>query len=125
MCVLLVEDELLIRSIMAESLIDAGYTVIHAGSGDEALALADRVTTPISVLVTDIHLPGGKTGLDVASAMRARHPALPIIVATGRPDVLGADWYRTDSVALLRKPYGPGELVATVRRVLDDRKTDA
>ena len=118
MCILLVEDELLIRSIMAESLIDAGFTVIHAGSADEAFALVERSPVPISVLVTDIHLPGGKTGLDVASEMRARHPALPVIVATGRPDVLGEDWHLADSVALLRKPYGPGELVATVRKAL-------
>ena len=118
MCVLLVEDELLIRSIMAESLIDAGFTVIHAGSADEAMAMVDRLPHPVTVLVTDIHLPGGKTGLDVASAMRSRVPGLPIIVATGRPDVLGPDWQRAESVALLRKPYGPGELVATVRRAL-------
>ena len=118
LCVLLVEDELLIRSIMAESLTDAGFDVLHAGSADEALALADDHWAPISVLVTDIHLPGGKTGLDVASAMRRKHPTLPIIVATGRPDVLGPDWSRSGGVALLRKPYGPGELVATVRRAL-------
>ncbi len=117
MCVLLVEDELLIRSIMAESLTDAGYAVLHAGSADEALGLAERSTMAISVLITDVHLPGGKTGLDVANAMRSRQPSLPVIVATGRPDVLGPDWRHGNSM-LLRKPYGPAELLATVRKVL-------
>ncbi len=120
MCVLLVEDELLIRSIMAESLIDAGFDVIHAGTADEALRMVDQSSIPVSVLVTDIHLPGGKTGLDVASEMRVRSPSLPVIVATGRPDVLGPDWRRDKAVALLRKPYGPGELVASVRKILSN-----
>ncbi len=105
---------------MAESLVDAGFTVLHAGSADEALELVERSPIPVSVLVTDIHLPGDRTGLDVAHAMRSRTPALPVIVATGRPDVLGPDWRRAQGVALLRKPYGPGELVATVRKILED-----
>ena len=118
MCVLLVEDELLIRSIMAESLVDAGFDVIHAGTGDEALAAFEGAADSIALLVTDIHLPGGKSGLDVAAIMRDRRPTVPIIVATGRPDVLGTEWRRADRVVLLRKPYGPGELVATVTRML-------
>lgn len=117
-CVLLVEDEVLIRSIMAESLADAGFEVIHAGTGDEALALMEKADEPIALLVTDIHLPGGKSGLDVAAVVRKRLPALPVIVATGRPDVLGAEWRRAERVVLLRKPYGPGELVAMVQRLL-------
>ena len=117
-CVLLVEDELLIRSIMAESLNDAGFDVLHAGTGDEALALLERASAPISLLVTDIHLPGGKSGLDVARIMRDRQGSLPVIVATGRPDVFGVEWRRAERVVLLRKPYGPGELVATVQRML-------
>jgi DNA-binding response OmpR family regulator len=119
-CVLLVEDELLIRSIMAESLVDAGYAVLHAGTADEAMALVETTEIPISVLVTDIHLPGGKTGLDVVRVMRAKHPTLPVIVATGRPDVVGPDWYRSGRVSLLHKPYGPSELVERVKKALSD-----
>lgn len=118
MCVLLVEDEWLIRSIMAESLMDAGFDVVHAGSADEAFERIGRASKAISVLVTDIHLPGDRNGLDVAEEMRRRQPTLPVIVATGRPDVLRSDWDLAGTVALLRKPYGPGELLASVRRAL-------
>ena len=118
LCVLLVEDEWLIRSIMAESLMDAGFDVIHAGSGNEAFERIEHEKRKITILVTDVHLPGGLNGLDVAEEMRRRVPGLPVVVATGRPDVLRPDWHLAGSVALLRKPYGPGELLATVRNAL-------
>ena len=114
MCILFVEDEELIRGIMRESLLEAGYEVLDVANADDALAAIDGRSREFSFLVTDLHLPGGRDGLSVAHAMRARFPHVPIVIATGRPDVLGAE---TETFRLLPKPYGVVDLVRTVAQL--------
>ena len=85
---LVVEDEPLILDIIAETLEGAGYDVMRASTGPQAVGLIAAGKTEFSALFSDFHLPGGLTGLDVAAVMRERFPGLPVILATGRPDVL-------------------------------------
>ena len=85
---LVVEDEPLILDIIAETLEGAGYDVMRASTGPQAVGLIAAGKTESSALFSDFHLPGGLTGLDVAAVMRERFPGLPVILATGRPDVL-------------------------------------
>lgn len=118
MCVLLVEDEMLIGAIMAESLIEAGYEVMHAATAEAALELVENPVKPFTVLVTDVHLAGEVNGLEVASAIRARWPKLPVIVATARPDMLDWEERQASGYVLLRKPYSPSDLVKTIARSL-------
>lgn len=115
MCILMVEDEALIAEIMAEALVDAGYEVITAFTGPEAVALIERCCDHFSALVSDFHLPGGLTGLDVAAAMRHRRPGLPVVMATGRPDVLLAQAQDRSGFIVLRKPYTPTDMIAALR----------
>lgn len=110
----MVEDEALILEIMAESLADAGYDVLTATDGPSAMALIDGKPGHFSALFSDFHLPGGLTGLDIAQEIRRRHPTMPVILATGRPDILDVRWRSDSGFALLRKPYRPSELVSTV-----------
>jgi DNA-binding response OmpR family regulator len=113
--VLLVEDEVLIRLFVAESLSDAGFEVIEAGDGDQAmelLAALDRV----DLLLTDIQLPSWADGNAVAAEAKRRCPGLPVIYATARPDSLKNKI--ADCDALVRKPYGPAEVLAVIRRLL-------
>ena len=117
MCVLLVEDEPVIREIMSESLADAGFDVVEAASGDEAVALIRAHAHPYSILVTDFHMPGGTNGADVAACGRVEYPGLPVVIASGRPDVFKKSWRTELGYGLLRKPYVPRELVAIIRQM--------
>ena len=85
--VLLVEDEVTIRMILAEALADAGFTVTEAASGEAALLLFDEAPA-FDLLLTDVHMPGRVSGVDLACALRARWPAVPVVFVTGRPDAL-------------------------------------
>ena len=118
MAILMVEDEALILEIMAETLDEAGYDVVTVADGVQALALLNDRPARFSALFSDYHLPGGVTGLDLAKAVWARSPATPVILATGRPDVLVGQWPATDSFVLLRKPYGPSQMVAAMGKLL-------
>ena len=114
MCILLVEDETLIRGIMRESLEEAGFEVLDVGSADDAIEAINVRLRPFSVLVTDLHLSSTQNGLDVAAAMRRHFPHVPIILATGRPDLLSRD---DANFTLLPKPYGIRDLLNLVERV--------
>ena len=121
MRILLVEDEPLIRMIVTEELVEAGFTVCEAESGDCAVALIESPSAAFCLLVTDIHMPGRLNGIAVAHSMRASHPNVPIIYTTGRPDVLHALGRPGEREILLAKPYTPAALLAVARRLLERR----
>jgi CheY-like chemotaxis protein len=118
MCVLLVEDEWLIRSIMSEELVDAGFDVISVETGDEALGLLNGSEPSFAVLVTDIHMPGATDGIMLAQIVRDRYPSVPIIYTTGRPDALDRSRLPGGRVSTLIKPYKPSRLIEAVRSAL-------
>ena len=120
MCVLLVEDEPVIREVMAESLADAGYDVVEAASGEEAMRVIRARFHPFRILVTDFHLPGDANGADVAACLRAEYPGLPVVIASGRPDVFKPSWRTKLDYGLLRKPYVPRELVALISQMISE-----
>jgi DNA-binding response OmpR family regulator len=117
-CILIVEDEDLIRLILAEELEDAGFDVCQAEDGDAAAALIAKPPTPFSLLVTDIHMPGRLDGLEVGRLMRNRHPAVPIIYMTGRPDALALIGSLRAKDSFLLKPFTPSRFLAVARRLL-------
>lgn len=121
MVILLVEDEALIQEIMADSLGEEGFDVIRAATGDEAIAILDREGGALDALITDFHMPGEATGADVAAAVRARHPRMPVIIASGRPDVRRRAWEHDFGYRFLSKPYLPRQLIALLREALDER----
>ncbi len=118
MCILVVEDELLIRVIVAEELADAGFAVCEAEDGTQAAALIRDPPGAFSLLITDIHMPGSLDGIAVARLMRARYPLVPIIYATGRPDVLNAMGRLGEREALVPKPFLPSELLRVAKRLI-------
>ena len=111
MCILLVEDEPLIREIMLESLRDAGFEVVEAANGDEAIGLIQGGPHRFSLLVTDFHMPGRSDGSAVAAAMRRRRPEIPVVIASGRPDVFDEGLTAKLGYQLLKKPYRPRDLI--------------
>ncbi|HEX8445893.1 MAG TPA: PAS domain-containing protein [Sphingomonas sp.] len=80
--VLVVEDAAAIRSLMSEALGEAGYRVLEAANGADGVAML-RSDIAIDLLVTDVGLPGGLNGRQVADAGRAVRPDLPILFVTG------------------------------------------
>ena len=122
MCVLVVEDEPLIRLIVAEELAEAGLAVCEAEDGTQAAALIRNPPAAFSLLITDIHMPGALDGVAVARLMRARHPLVPIIYTTGRPDVLDAIGRLGEREALVTKPFLPSELLQLARRLIAEHR---
>ena len=117
MHILLVEDDPLIRDLLAEALNEAEFNVVEAGSAEEAIALLER-RTDIRLLLTDVHMPGRFNGMDVARAARARCPELPVVFATGRPETLmDFDEFGEGDVCLA-KPFSPSEAVAKIEALL-------
>jgi CheY-like chemotaxis protein len=105
--VLFVEDEALLRLVIAEELRDAGFEVIEAGDGGSALDELQKGSR-IDLLFTDIRMPGRLNGWDLAEQARKLLPHLPVVYATGFSD----DAVRTvpDGV-LFKKPYRASAII--------------
>jgi CheY-like chemotaxis protein len=108
--ILVVEDDVLVRAVGAETLRLAGFTVIEATTADQAWAYL-RTGEAVDLVFSDIQMPGSLTGVDLARLLRAIRPELPIILTSGRagPEGLGR---------FLEKPYRPSELVPLVCELL-------
>jgi DNA-binding response OmpR family regulator len=114
--ILIAEDESMIRGLIVDALTEAGYTVIEASNGTEALALLDR-PDHVTLIVTDINMPG-LNGIDMARAVRRDKPDLPILFASARGDLLGdSDLARPYNV--ISKPFRLDELVRRVQALLE------
>lgn len=99
--ILVVEDEPLLRLTVCEELEDRGFTVLEAEDADQAIRILGG-PREIDLLFTDIRLPGGKDGWDIAIEARRRFPALPIVYTTGyAPD----PERQVPDGEMLRKPY--------------------
>jgi len=123
--ILLVEDDEGVRSMTRAALERRGYTVIAASGGKEALAAESRHTGPISMLITDMVMPGMNGG-DLARLLRARRTAMAVLYVSGYPsDTLDDPAALQAGTAFLAKPFTPAALTAAVREVLDHRKESA
>ncbi|MBP2432432.1 MULTISPECIES: response regulator [Bradyrhizobium] len=112
MSILLVEDDPLIREFVVEALREAGYHVIHASTGDEALAWCNRRVA--DVLVTDVRLPEQVDGWQIAERYRKQSPNLPVIYATGFSPVLPRP---VPGSRIVQKPFRPEEIVRIVEEL--------
>jgi len=112
--VLLVEDETLIRMLLAEELEDAGYRVIEAGSADDAIDLL--AAAAVDLVVTDVKMPGARSGLDLAAWVRGNRPAAKVVVMSGyvHEEVVSA----AGIDAFVSKPFKPVDVAAVVERLL-------
>ncbi|SNB66003.1 Response regulator receiver domain-containing protein [Arboricoccus pini] len=127
MCVLVVEDEWLIRSLLVEILSEHGFEVSEASSADEAVDLVRRANdgkSRFSLLVSDINLPGGQDGFGVAAAFRRNYPGAPIVFVTGRPHTIGDFPERLPSDILLMKPFRPSQLLKIVTSLIGRPEAD-
>ena len=114
--VLIVEDEFLIRLTLLEVLMDEGYDVLESENGPDALALIEG-DGAISLLLTDIQMPGGMDGHAVARRARELRPDLPVIFMTGAPEAADGPVPGTRNM-YLAKPYSPADMCAAVKQML-------
>ncbi|MFS0558359.1 response regulator transcription factor [Brevibacillus sp. 179-C9.3 HS] len=114
MKVLILEDEKSIRDFVRINLKREGYEVIEAGTGEEALALADQ-QSDIVIAILDVMLPG-IDGFEVCGQLRKKYPRLGIIMLTAKSQeldkVMGLEFGADDYVS---KPFSPAELLARVK----------
>jgi PAS domain S-box-containing protein len=107
--VLVVEDEPSLRKLIVTMLQDLGCTALDARDGHSALALLEQGGKP-GVLLTDVVLPGGISGPDLATAVRERDPAIQVMFMSGYPrDVMAQQHWLQDEI-LLQKPFRKSEL---------------
>ena len=89
--VLLVDDDAFIREILSSSLQDMGLTITEASNGTRAVEMLREQPYRFDALVTDMTLPGGITGADVAATMRGLRPEAPIVLMSGSLDALAVE----------------------------------
>ncbi|MCZ7638479.1 MAG: response regulator [Verrucomicrobia bacterium] len=118
--ILVAEDEDALREMVSMVLTHQGYTVLVATSGVEALEVYDSASCPIDLLLTDIVMPGGILGGELARRLRAINPLLKVIFTSGyRPGMPGVDGTLDEGRDFLPKPYTMARLTQLVREALD------
>lgn len=112
MRILLVEDDAPIRKAVMDVLVDEGFEVVAAETGEQALERCRE--EPLDVLFTDVRLPGKVNGWDVAEMCRLENPHLPVIYATGG---YNSQSRMVPGATFFHKPYQPEEIIGAIRRL--------
>lgn len=117
---LLVEDEPAVRRLAEVVLRQAGYHVLSAEDGRAALAFWEKQRETIALLVTDLVMPGGWSGRDLAQRLRADKPALRVMFISGySAEAAGEEWTPAPGEVFLPKPFTIEALLHSVRQCLD------
>ena len=116
--ILVVEDEPAVRLVMTRALEDAGYRVLQAGGAAEALEVVARTPDKISLLLTDVVLPG-KTGRELADRVAALRPGTPVLFTSGYTDgEIERRGLLQPGAAFIQKPLTPRSLVDAVQKTI-------
>ena len=116
--VLLVEDDPIVQSLLFDVLADAGYKVLIAGDGAQALVVVARMDFPADLLLTDLMMPrmGGR---ELACQLQTMYPAMRVIYMSGyTEDAALHDDAEAGRVTFLQKPFIPTDILRTIRAVL-------
>jgi CheY-like chemotaxis protein len=116
--VLVVEDEPLLRMLAVDVVEEAGFIAIEARDADEAVILLES-RNDITLLFTDINMPGSMDGLKLAHAVRNRWPPIKILVVSGKQQPQSSDL--PPNSCFVGKPYQASELVEELRSMVGYR----
>jgi CheY-like chemotaxis protein len=108
--ILVVDDESIVRTILERSLVEAGFRVLLATHGKEALSILEAAVSEISLVVSDLVMPV-MNGVELTAAVAQRWPAIPVLLVSGSPPL---QW----EGPFLRKPFSLDQLVTAVRDLL-------
>jgi CheY-like chemotaxis protein len=116
--ILVVEDEVLVRVLVAEELRLAGFSVIEAGRADEALTFI-KADEQVDLVFSDIRMPGSLNGLQLAQILRDRYPDIPVILTSGNafPGHIGI------VEAFVPKPYEVTEIIVLISEILAEKSS--
>lgn len=111
--ILVVDDEPVLRSLLAGELRDAGHTVVEASSADEALVYM-KAGAQADLLFTDVQMPGSMDGIELSAVLRSEYPHLDIIITSGNANAECADGLGV----FIPKPYSFAEAVALAAKIM-------
>ena len=118
--ILIVEDEPVLRDMAHVILQECGYQIFEASSGREALTVWDRHHAAIDLVLTDVVMPEGISGMDLAQRLLATKPQLKVVFASGYSmDNLDTAFVRSGRAGFLQKPYTHLTLAQAIRSALD------
>lgn len=119
-CILLVEDEVLIRLMLAEELRDAGHQVIEASDADEAVIILEAIRPDL--IISDVRMPGSIDGLGLLALVRNSLPDLPVIITSAHLDPAQAQ--SQGATAFVPKPYLCGVMLDAAEELLKECNDD-
>jgi len=118
--VFIVEDDATVRAVVVHVLKQNGYRIHEALNGQTALELWEQCGHETDILITDMVMPGGVTGHELAQQLLAKKPSLKVIYTSGySAEVFRGDFVLPQGVDFLRKPYRAEDLLAAIRAALD------
>lgn len=118
--IVVVEDEDMVRDLIREVLEEKGYTVLEASRAQEALGICRQYPSSISLLITDVVMPGGMSGRNLAKTLAKSRPEIRVLYISGYTDnAIVHHGVLDGEVAFLKKPFTPDGLAHKVREVLD------
>jgi two-component system cell cycle sensor histidine kinase/response regulator CckA len=117
--ILLVEDEEVVRGLARRILEQAGYSVVEASKGDEALRFCAEHAAEVNLLLTDVVMPE-MSGKELADRLKSQYPELKMVFMSGYTDeAIVHHGVLDSSVEFIQKPFTPSALIRKVREVLD------
>jgi CheY-like chemotaxis protein len=118
--VLVVEDEVLLRLVIAQYLRDCGYRVIEAADADEAMLVLGQPELALDVLFSDIDMPGSMDGFALAQWTRSKRPGVEVMLTGSVPRAVNAATNLCEE-GTMPKPYEPQSVHDRIRRLLAAR----
>ena len=116
---LLVEDDDALRDSVHRCLTQLGYRLLEASTGAAALQIWEQHRQEINLLLTDMVMPGGMTGRELAEHLRRENPNLKVLYVSGYSAELSSQEFPADSITFLAKPFPAHELARAIRACLD------
>jgi PAS domain S-box-containing protein len=119
--ILVVEDEAAVRELATAALERQGYCVMKAANGPEAIGIWERGQKDVTLLLTDMIMPSGMSGGELAGLLQSRNPQLKVLYTSGySPEIFRKDSALINGMNFLPKPYDLTSLLKAVRKCLDN-----
>ena len=115
--ILVVEDELMVRLPISEYLRDCGYHVLEASNAAEAIQVVNAAG-PVSVVFSDVRMPGKMNGLDLARWFKANHPQVPVLLTSGYIPSSNVQIDSLSASKLVEKPYSQAQVAGRIKALL-------
>jgi CheY-like chemotaxis protein len=115
--ILVVEDEVLVRMVIADYLRECGYRVIEAGSAEEAITVLTS-PEPVDIVCSDVQMPGEMDGFGLATWIRRNQPWLKVLLTSGNARAATTAGDLCEEGPLEQKPYHPQTILTRIQQLL-------